>query len=270
MQSRAANTVGCCLLCLGRVRGFAKKRRRLTEYELYETPLRMRAWQSLEQDKGFYHSDFREMTPADVSKTVFVATKMTISSNAFWQRAAVGLGDVAALLSARQLVAACYSFAVATYQSDALARSLAPAFIKNAAHLRAGDLAVSVQSFGRMRMKHLPTLDALALAAANHERLNAKGYAMILDSCAALRYYNPALIKKIEAWAISGGVDSSSADECVGIAHSVALLTRPALYSSLISALSQSIAARANLFEAPQLVNAISALSKLRMSDPHL
>ena len=88
---------------LGAARGFAKKRRRIDEYDHHEMPLKMKVWRDTVNDGGFYPYAFEEMSPFETAHTVFVAGKMGVQSAAFWGRAALAVGDVAPALTPRQL-----------------------------------------------------------------------------------------------------------------------------------------------------------------------
>lgn len=83
-----------CLLTT--LRGFSRskkhKRIRLTEYNRYDAPIRLREWRErIEDGRGFIPYQLHEMTPQEVVETVVLAGKMTLPNPVFWERATLAL-----------------------------------------------------------------------------------------------------------------------------------------------------------------------------------
>eukprot|EP00971_Amphidinium_carterae_P148790 2950006-Amphidinium_carterae.1 len=62
------------------------------------------------------------MTAKEVATSVHVATKMTVESQFFWQRAGVALGDLAAAMNRKQLTLSCHALGIARWNEDCQGR----------------------------------------------------------------------------------------------------------------------------------------------------
>ena len=71
----------------------------MDQYENFEKPMSAKAWTRLTKEGGFFEHSFQDMTPGEVSDTVFSASKMGVDATAFWTRASLSTGDLASAQS---------------------------------------------------------------------------------------------------------------------------------------------------------------------------
>ncbi|CAE7874480.1 hypothetical protein AK812_SmicGene31112 [Symbiodinium microadriaticum] len=266
-----------------RVRWFAKRRRRLDQYENFEKPLSAKAWTRLTKDGGFFEHSFQDMTPGEVSDTVFSASKMGVEATAFWTRASLSTGDLASAMTARQLATACYAFGAVKWHDEDMVRSIAPSVIKQAPSMKPALLAAVVQSFARMKVRNMPALRAISQAVQISSRFNGKGLSMVAKSFAELEFRCPDFLQALDAWA-AGGVDSSTLEACLDLLQSLAAFSAlegplswpsptpfgqavPALAPVAVREILEMLGRRVKELEPPQLHTAILAMGKLRVQD---
>lgn len=253
------------------IRRFARKRRRLDEYDMLDAPLRMRYWRQMKEQGGFFTQKFEEMTPIEISQTVHLGAKMSVKNQDFWERAALSVGDVASSMTHGQLATACHAFGAHKWSDPRLVHAVAPALIKCCSELRPGDLAVVVQSFSRMRASHPAALAALAKAIEANVRLAGKGLVMIAESFADMQYRSSVFQRKLDAWCAADGLSTCSQDQIVALAHCTSLVAPENVgESTLVASLSEKLRGMAETLEAPALVLVVVAMARLRASDPNL
>eukprot|EP00435_Cladocopium_sp_Y103_P017269 s1193_g4.t1 len=270
------------------LRFFAKRRKRLDEYDHYERPLSAKSWKRLRFEGNFFEHSFQEMTPGEVANSVFVASKMDVQNDAFWTRAALGVADVAGAMTARQLTETCWGFGAAKWHDDALVKALASPLIKLAPSMKATHLASNAQALARMKVRHVAVLQTLSIAAqhslqAGH--LKGKGLAMIAKAFAELEFYCTGFLSALDSWA-SAGV-GTRLDVSLDLFHSLSLLASkpstspypqpiatataptgtPGPTSTSAMALAEALALRVKELEATQLHTCALAMGKLRVDD---
>ena len=74
---------------------------------------------------NFFEHSFQDMSPGEVSHTVFFASKMDVENEAFWKRASLAVGDLAGAMTCRQLTEACWAFGASKWHDAALVKALA-------------------------------------------------------------------------------------------------------------------------------------------------
>ena len=274
-----------CISTAKLLRHFAKRRERLDEYEHYERPLSAKAWKRLREEESFLEYRFEDMTPGEVSQNVFIASKMDVENETFWKRASLAMGDVASAMTARQLTQACWAFGASSWHDEALVKALSNPVVKIAPRMKASHIATAAQAFARMKVRHVPVLQALsesAQVALNTGRLNGKGLSMIMKAFAELEFFCPRLMALMETWS-SAGVSGSRLDVCLDLFHSLSLfealspspwpspVPRVAVRNPVaVKELAESLALRVKDLEAPQLHTAVLAMGKLRVDDPNV
>eukprot|EP00439_Symbiodinium_sp_Y106_P060798 s87_g9.t1 len=266
-----------------RVRWFAKRRRRLDQYENFEKPMSAKAWTRLTKEGGFFEHSFQDMTPGEVSDTVFSASKMGVDATAFWTRASLSTGDLASAMTARQLATACYAFGAVKWHDEDMVRSIAPSVIKQAPSMKPALLAAVVQSFARMKVRNMPALRAISQAVQASTRFNGKGLSMVAKSFAELEFRCPDFLQALDAWA-AAGVDSSTLEACLDLLQSLAAFAAlegplnwpspkpfgqpvPVLAPVAVREIVEMLGRRVKELEPPQLHTAILAMGKLRVQD---
>mmetsp|Transcript_82735 Transcript_82735/g.232970 ORF Transcript_82735/g.232970 Transcript_82735/m.232970 type:complete len:772 (-) Transcript_82735:10-2325(-) len=257
----------------GATRGFARKRARLDEYNTHDAPLRRSVWRKAKVDgEGFYPYKFEDMTPPEVTETVHLASKLHVASPEFWRRAAFAVGDVASALAPKQLATCCHAFGAARWRDEALVSVLAPAIAKCAGEMRPGDLAVTIQSLARSSTRHNTALQALSRAVQANQRIASKGFTMIAESFASMRYQNEGFIQRLDDWADAGGTASCSAEEAVVLAHSLSMFELQSTGPGhiVIAGLCDRFQGVAGVLQPPALHTALLSVARLRCSDATL
>lgn len=284
MWTPLSRTARNCSRRLSQMRFFAKRRKRLDEYDHYERPLSAKSWKRLRFEGSFFEHSFQDMTPGEVSNSVFVASKMDVQNDAFWTRAALGVADLAGAMTARQLTETCWGFGAAKWHDDALVKALAAPLIKLAPTMKATHLASNAQALARMKVRNVAVLQALSQAAqqslqAGH--LKGKGLAMIAKAFAELEFDCTGFLSALDSWA-STGAGTCRLDVSLDLFHSLSLASKPstspypqpiatapmaAAPSTSAMALAETLALRVKELEAPQLHTCALAMGKLRVDD---
>lgn len=265
-------------------RGFAKRRARLDEYEHYERPLSARSWKKLRLADDFFAYRFTEMTPSEVSRSLFVAAKMEVMNEGFWSRGALALRDLSTAMTGRQLSQALWAMGFMKWQDEALGRAVAVAVTKLAPEMKATHLSSCCQAFGRMRFRHVSLLQVLsqeAQRAVAEGKIAGKGLAMMAEAFADLDFYCMGFLKALDSWAETAG--NAKLEVCLELFHSLSLLATmrqkaspwPSPVSSVPEAVSpvavkhlaETLALKVKELEAPQLHTAALAMGKLRIND---
>ncbi|CAK0908644.1 unnamed protein product [Prorocentrum cordatum] len=258
----------------GSRRGFGRRRKvRLDEYNQYEAPVKLRMWRNMNKEGGFFPHQFENMTAHETADTVFAAVKLKVHGPDFWGRAALAVGDAAGSLSSKQLATVCWSFGAAKWSDERLMAALAPYLIRSAGSMRPGHVAVVAQAFARTKVHHAAVLRALSESAEANPRLTGKGYTMLSDSFAALRFRSDGFHKRLDAWAAAGGVNSCTGEEAVALTHSMSLLLQPGppdapggqLLRALADHLAQSLETGA--LEPPVILTGLLAIGRLGAAD---
>jgi len=276
-------------------RGLTVKRRRrfrkLDEYDQYDAPLRLKVWRKVQEQKSFYAYAFEDMTAPEVAETIYLAVKLEITSEPFWERARLAIGDVATAFSPKQLATACWALGASKWGDVATANALAPAIGKAAKDFRYADLAIVIQSFARSQVFHAPILRALARAAQDDQRFNAKGLITITTAFATLHFRSDGFLQRLDTWATQGGVNRCSEEQVADLVQALTSLipAQPgvgvddrignssggsvvggAIGTPLIEALGRRVAESADVFEPPELLTLTLSFSKLAASDAEL
>uniref|UniRef100_A0A7S4RMG5 RNA-editing substrate-binding complex 6 protein domain-containing protein n=1 Tax=Alexandrium monilatum TaxID=311494 RepID=A0A7S4RMG5_9DINO len=255
-------------------RGFANRKprwRRLDEYDTYDQPLRMKVWKKVREKASFYEYSFEDMSAPEVAETLWLAVKLDVSSDAFWERAATAMGDIAPAMSAKQLATACWAFGAARWRDEAMVISIAPTLSRRISDMKHSDLAVLAQSFARSQVCHPPVLRAISRAAQGNQLLTCKGLAMITGAFASLKFRSEDFLRHLDAWAATGAASRCSEDQAVELAHARGLFGAAAGGDGeLADALAVRVAESADFLEPPMLLTSAMAFSRLRVADPEL
>eukprot|EP00927_Polykrikos_kofoidii_P041078 TRINITY_DN35006_c0_g1_i1.p1 TRINITY_DN35006_c0_g1~~TRINITY_DN35006_c0_g1_i1.p1 ORF type:complete len:700 (+),score=80.02 TRINITY_DN35006_c0_g1_i1:641-2740(+) len=132
----------------------------------------------------------------------------------------------------------------------------------------------------RMRAHRAPILPALAQAAEQHPRLNGKGYLIILEAFALLRFRSEGFLSCIGAWAASGGLGTCTDEQLIAMARAlgtlgvrradgtagVVALAKP--IAELLDKLSHHLSGCIDHLDPQALTALVFAVAKVRVADP--
>jgi len=260
--------------CPAACRGFAKRRRRLDEYDAPDAPgVRLRVWRQVVDGDGFFPRVFEELQPKQTAETIFLSVKMNVTNVAFWRRASLAAGDIAAALNAQQLASVIHSFAAADWReadhAPATAAAFSAALVRRAGDMRPGDLAAVAKSMVRAQMRRPAALAAVAQAGQQNSRLNGKGFSIILEAFGSLRYRHAGFERRVSDWASSGGLNTCRDDEVVAMTRALTLLGGD-LPSDLLNALALRLELLIRTLSIQEVAHVVMACAKLRMGNPSL
>lgn len=258
-------------LCRTAFRCFARRRRRLDEYDKYDMPMKTKAWLKLQQGQGFWPHHFKDMTPEEVSQTVHVASKLRASSN-FWERASLAIADTAPSMSPKQLASTVHALGISNYSDEQLLAALSPVLRRVAGDMKPNDLVIVIQALSRAKMSSPELLRSLTRTVENCEWIDTKGLCIVTDSFTTLRFCSDGFLRKLSSWAADGKAALCDPDEVVTLAHSLSLLqpVSGGVSEDLVYALASRAETAVSTLEPPALILLVAAFSKLRASSPPL
>ena len=125
----------------------AKKRKRLDEYDIWDSLAQRGHWKDKKSAKSWYRYQFEDLSTHEIAKTIQWGPKLNVTNEDFWQRAAEQTKASVHAFNPKQLAVVTNSFSNSRYHDSVLFGKLARACARKIGDFRAVDLAILIKAF---------------------------------------------------------------------------------------------------------------------------